>query len=48
MSFEQSAAGVLVDCICVVVVQVLNALLEARVLQTLVDRVGKELNVCVE
>ena len=48
MPFEQPPAGVLVHCEGVVVIEILDPLLQARVLQTLVDGVGEEFDVGVQ
>ena len=48
MLLEQPPAGVLVHGVGVVVVEVVDALLQARVLQALVDGVGEELDVGVQ
>ena len=48
MPLKETPAGVLVHGIRVVLIQVVDALLQTRVLQTLVDGVGKELNVRIQ
>lgn len=48
MPLEESPAGVLVDGVGVVVIEVDDALLQARVLQALVDGVAEELDVGVQ
>ena len=48
MLLKQASASVLVDSIRVVLIEILNTVIQARMLQTLVDRVREELDVRVE
>ncbi len=48
MSLKESPASILVDGVCVVLVKIIDALLKARVFETLVNRVREQLRVGVQ